>query len=62
LAVREADVQHAAVNLLSYRGIGQHQIRAPIARLDAEVLNNESGDRHDSQQLERNSTGLETSN
>jgi hypothetical protein len=33
---------------------------APIARLDAEVLNNESGDRYDSQQLERNSTRLET--
>jgi hypothetical protein len=33
---------------------------APIARLDAEVLNNESGDRYDCQQLERNSTRLET--
>jgi hypothetical protein len=33
---------------------------APIARLDAEVLNNESGDRYDSQQLERNAIGLET--
>ena len=26
----------------------QHQIMAPIARLDAEVLNNELGDRYDS--------------
>jgi hypothetical protein len=33
---------------------------APIARLDAEVLNNESGDRYDSHGRERNSTRLET--
>jgi hypothetical protein len=47
---RDWPVASISVPLLNSLDIfQQHQIMATIARLDAEVLNNESGDRYDSQ-------------